>query len=145
MRAFSFNSDKGRYPHCKGAGFIDLQILFLKKIDLPCEECDGTGYKPEILDVKYKGSNIHDILNLTVSESIETFQSEERISNQLRFLDEILEGNLLEGDRPRLVSLTIDLRHNPLNIRPIGPREPLAQRPPDPHKLKEIYCTPRGA
>ena len=70
---FSFNSDKGRCPQCKGIGVIDLQISFLTKIGLSCEECDGTGYKSEILDVKYRGKNIHEILKLTVSESLDIF------------------------------------------------------------------------
>ncbi len=94
---FSFNSDKGRCPHCKGGGFIDLQISFFTKIDLPCEECDGTGYQLEILDVKYKERNIHEILNLTVSESIEIFQNEEKIMNHLKILDDIGMGYITLG------------------------------------------------
>ena len=94
---FSFNSDKGRCPHCKGVGFIDLQISFFTKIDLPCEECNGTGYKPEILNVKYKGKNIHEILNLTVSEALDIFKDEEKISNHLKILDEIGMGYITLG------------------------------------------------
>jgi excinuclease ABC A subunit len=94
---FSFNSDKGRCPQCKGGGFIDLQISFFTKIDLPCEECDGTGYQLEILDVKYKGLNIHEILNLTVSESLEIFKSEEKIVNLLKILDDIGMGYITLG------------------------------------------------
>ncbi|UCG02123.1 MAG: excinuclease ABC subunit UvrA [Candidatus Heimdallarchaeota archaeon] len=94
---FSFNSDKGRCPHCKGGGFIDLQISFFTKIDLPCEECDGTGYLLEILEVKYKERNIHEILNLTVSESLEIFKNEEKIINHLNILDDIGMGYITLG------------------------------------------------
>ncbi|UCE13405.1 MAG: ATP-binding cassette domain-containing protein, partial [Candidatus Heimdallarchaeota archaeon] len=94
---FSFNSDKGRCPHCKGVGLIDLQISFLTKIDLPCEECGGTGYNPEILEVKYQGKNIHEILQLTVSESLKIFKEEERILNHLKILDEIGMGYITLG------------------------------------------------
>lgn len=94
---FSFNSDKGRCTQCKGVGFIDLQISFFTKIDLPCEECNGTGYKPEILDVKYKGKNIHEILNLTVSESLDIFKDNEKIMNHLKILDEIGMGYITLG------------------------------------------------
>ena len=94
---FSFNSDKGRCPQCKGSGFIDLQISFFTKIDLPCEECDGTGYLLEILEVKYKGRNIHEILNLTVSESLKVFKNEEKIVNHLKILDDIGMGYITLG------------------------------------------------
>ncbi|MFX0122970.1 MAG: excinuclease ABC subunit UvrA [Candidatus Hodarchaeota archaeon] len=94
---FSFNSDKGRCPQCKGGGFIDLQISFFTKIDLPCEECDGTGYKLEILDVKYKKLNIHEILDLTVTESLEIFKNEEKIVNHLKILDDIGMGYITLG------------------------------------------------
>ncbi|MHA2245097.1 MAG: excinuclease ABC subunit UvrA [Candidatus Hodarchaeales archaeon] len=94
---FSFNSDKGRCPQCKGIGIIDLQISFLTKIGLSCEECDGTGYKSEILDVKYRGRNIHEILNLTVTESLEIFKNEEKIMSHLKILEEIGMGYITLG------------------------------------------------
>ncbi|MHA2224514.1 MAG: excinuclease ABC subunit UvrA [Candidatus Hodarchaeales archaeon] len=94
---FSFNSDKGRCPHCKGIGITDLQISFFTKIDLPCEECEGTGYKSEILDVKYKQKNIHEILKLTVSESLEIFRDEDRILHNLKILSEIGMGYITLG------------------------------------------------
>ncbi len=94
---FSFNSDKGQCHHCKGDGVIDLHISFLTKIGLPCEECDGTRYKPEILDVKYKGKNIHEILNLTVTEALGVFNNEEIIMKHLKILDEIGMGYITLG------------------------------------------------
>ncbi len=86
---FSFNSDKGRCPKCKGEGTIDLQISFLNSVDLPCEECNGTGYLPEILEVTYKEKTIHDILNLSVHEALELFSDDETIMRYLKILDEI--------------------------------------------------------
>ena len=94
---FSFNSDKGRCPYCKGGGFIDLQISFFTKIDLPCEECDGTGYLLEILEVEYKGRNIHEILNLTVTEALDVFNNEEKILNHLKILEDIGMGYITLG------------------------------------------------
>jgi excinuclease ABC subunit A len=94
---FSFNSDKGGCPNCKGAGSIDLQISPFTKIDIPCEECNGTRYKPEILDVKYKGKNTPEILNLTVSESLDIFKDEPTILKQLKILDEIGMGYITLG------------------------------------------------
>ncbi|NHI93324.1 MAG: excinuclease ABC subunit A [Candidatus Lokiarchaeota archaeon] len=94
---FSFNSDKGRCPHCKGLGIVDLNISFFTRVDLPCEECDGTGYQSEILEVKYKGKNIHEILQLTVSDAIEIFKNEEKILKYLSILDEIGMGYITLG------------------------------------------------
>lgn len=94
---FSFNSDKGRCPHCKGDGVIDLQISFFSRVDLPCEECNGTRYKPEILDVKYKGKNIHEILKMTVTESLEVFKTDETILKHLQILDDMGMGYITLG------------------------------------------------
>ncbi|MFQ6125323.1 MAG: excinuclease ABC subunit UvrA [Candidatus Heimdallarchaeota archaeon] len=94
---FSFNSDKGRCPQCKGSATIELQVSFFTKIDLPCEECNGTGYKPEILDVQYNGKNIYEVLNLTVSEALEFFQNNEKIRTLLQLLEEIGMGYITLG------------------------------------------------
>ena len=55
---FSYNSDNGRCPSCKGTGETDLQISFLSSFTIPCKECKGLRYKPEILEVKYKSKTI---------------------------------------------------------------------------------------
>ena len=94
---FSFNSEKGRCPTCKGEGTIDLQISFLSSVDLPCEECGGTGYLPEILEVLYKGQTIHDILNLSVRDALEVFTEDEIIMKYLSILDEIGMGYIKLG------------------------------------------------
>lgn len=94
---FSFNSNKGGCPNCNGAGSTDLQISFSTKIDLPCEICNGSRYKSEILDVRYKGKNIHEILNMTVSESLDIFNDEPAILKYLKILDEIGMGYITLG------------------------------------------------
>ncbi|MFX0100994.1 MAG: excinuclease ABC subunit UvrA, partial [Candidatus Hodarchaeota archaeon] len=94
---FSFNSDSGRCPQCKGLGTKDLQISFLSSVDIPCEECNGTGYKSEILEIEFNGKNIRDVLNLTVSEALELFDGEEKITRILGILDEIGMGYITLG------------------------------------------------
>ncbi len=94
---FSYNSDKGRCAKCKGEGTIDLQISFLTSVDLPCEECGGTGYLPEILEVTYKEKNIHEILNLSVRDALEVFSDDETIIRYLKILDEIGMGFIKLG------------------------------------------------
>jgi len=94
---FSFNSDKGRCLSCKGYGVVDLQISFLSDIEIPCEECGGTRYKPEILEIKYKGKNIHEILNMEVSDALKLFKDDEKISKILGILDKIGMGYITLG------------------------------------------------
>ncbi len=70
---FSFNTDGGRCDECKGAGVITVEMQFMADLVLECEACHGKRFKHDILDVKYKGKNIDDVLNMTVSEAIEFF------------------------------------------------------------------------
>jgi len=94
---FSYNSDNGRCPMCKGSGEQDLQISFLSSFTIQCKECKGKRYKAEILEVKYKNKSIVDVLNMTVSESLELFKSQTNISNVLKILDEIGMGYIELG------------------------------------------------
>ncbi len=86
---FSYNSDNGRCPSCKGTGETDLQISFLSSFTILCKECKGLRYKPEILEIKYKGKTISEVLDMTVSEALELFRSQTNISKILKILDEI--------------------------------------------------------
>ncbi len=70
---FSFNADGGRCEECKGAGVIVVEMQFMADVILECEHCHGQRFKKEILDVKYEGKNINDILNMTIAEAIEFF------------------------------------------------------------------------
>ena len=94
---FSYNSDKGRCPSCKGQGVQDLQISFLSSFTIPCKECKGSRYLPEILEVGYKGKTITDVLNMTVSEALDIFKSQSSIANVLKILDEIGMGYITLG------------------------------------------------
>lgn len=94
---FSYNSDSGRCPRCKGSGEQDLQISFLSSFSIPCKECKGLRYKPEILEVKYKGYSIADVLDMTVSEAFDVFKPHASISSVLKILDEIGMGYITLG------------------------------------------------
>ncbi len=94
---FSYNSDKGRCPSCKGQGVQDLRISFLSSFTIPCNECKGSRYLPEILEIRFKGKLITDVLNMTVSEALSTFKSQGSIVNVLEILDEIGMGYITLG------------------------------------------------
>ncbi|MBN2152570.1 MAG: ATP-binding cassette domain-containing protein, partial [Candidatus Lokiarchaeota archaeon] len=94
---FSFNSDKGRCEACHGEGTKDLQVSFLSSVEIPCEECRGTGFKPEVLEVTYKGKNINDVLDLTVDEAVALFDDNEAITSPLRILQETGMGYVTLG------------------------------------------------
>ena len=70
---FSFNADGGRCDECKGAGTITVEMQFMADLVLECEACHGHRFKKEILDVRYNGKNIDDVLNMTIAEAIEFF------------------------------------------------------------------------
>jgi len=94
---FSYNSDNGRCPSCKGTGETDLQISFLSSFTIPCKECKGLRYKPEILEIRFRGKTISDVLEMTVSEALKLFKSQTNISNVLKILDEIGMGYITLG------------------------------------------------
>jgi excinuclease ABC A subunit len=94
---FSYNSDKGRCPSCKGQGVQDLQISFMTSFTIPCKECKGMRYLPEIMEVKYKGKTISDVLEMTVSEALDIFKTQASISNVLKVLDDIGMGYITLG------------------------------------------------
>ena len=73
---FSFNADGGRCDECKGAGVITVEMQFMADLVLECEACHGHRFKHDILDVRYQGKNIDDVLNMTISEAIQFFSSE---------------------------------------------------------------------
>jgi len=94
---FSYNSESGRCPICKGSGEQDLKISFISSFSIPCKECKGLRYMPEILEVKYKGKSIADVLDLTVNEALKIFKSHTSISNVLKILDDIGMGYITLG------------------------------------------------
>ena len=75
---FSFNTPGGRCEYCKGDGFISIDMQFMSNINIKCENCNGKRYKEEILNIKYKGKNIYNILNMTVDSAYNFFKKEEK-------------------------------------------------------------------
>ncbi len=70
---FSFNQDGGRCPDCQGDGFVKIGMQFMADVTMVCESCGGKRFKPDILEVRYKGKNVDDILNMSVEEAIAFF------------------------------------------------------------------------
>jgi excinuclease ABC subunit A len=101
---FSFNVPGGRCEVCQGDGVVTVEMQFLADVELICEECKGTRYKPQTLDVRYHGKNIHDVLNLTVHEALQFFASAPKITEKLRVLDEVGLGYLRLGQSSSTLS-----------------------------------------
>jgi excinuclease ABC subunit A len=95
--SFSFNLAGGRCETCNGNGTITVEMQFLADVELPCEECKGKRFKSSVLEVKYKGKNIAEALDLTIREAIEFFAGHPRLVRKLRVLDEIGLGYLRLG------------------------------------------------
>ncbi len=86
---FSLNVDGGRCPVCKGLGLEIVDMVFMDDIEIKCEACDGKRFRPEILEVTFKGKNIHQILSMTVSEAMDFFVSHPNIRKPLSVLKEV--------------------------------------------------------
>ena len=102
--SFSFNVPGGRCDVCEGDGTVTVEMQFLADIELPCEECNGTRYKSSILDIKYKGRNIHDVLNMTVKEALSYFAGIPKIVDKLYVLDEVGLGYVRLGQSATTLS-----------------------------------------
>ena len=72
---FSFNVDGGRCPVCQGEGTVTVPMQFMADLVLPCEACHGKRFKNDILEVRFHGANIHDVLEMTVNQAIEFFEA----------------------------------------------------------------------
>ncbi|HZQ24216.1 MAG TPA: excinuclease ABC subunit UvrA [Terriglobales bacterium] len=101
---FSFNVPGGRCENCQGDGTVTVEMQFLADVELICEECKGTRYKPEVLEVRYRGKNIHEALNLTVKEALKFFAEVPRITEKLRVLEEVGLGYLRLGQSATTLS-----------------------------------------
>lgn len=88
-RLFSLNVEGGRCPFCRGLGYQEIEMVFMDPVCVPCEECKGKRFKPEVLSLKWKNRNIHQILNMTVAEAREFFVSYPAIWNTLSFLKKV--------------------------------------------------------
>src|SRR5580698_3535666 len=101
---FSFNIPGGRCETCQGDGTVTVEMQFLADVELICEECKGTRYKAQVLDVRYRGKNIHEVLNLTVKEGLKFFAEVPKVTEKLRVLDEVGLGYLRLGQSATTLS-----------------------------------------
>jgi excinuclease ABC subunit A len=101
---FSFNVPGGRCEVCQGDGTVTVEMQFLADVELVCEECKGTRFKQQILDIRYRGKNVHEVLAMTVREAIAFFRDVPRIMNRLRVLDDVGLGYLRLGQSATTLS-----------------------------------------
>ena len=106
---FSFNVDGGRCPVCQGEGTVTVPMQFMADLTLPCEACHGKRFKNDILDVKFHGANIHDVLEMTVNQAIEFFEAHpdsttKKIIKRLKPLQEVGIGYIRLGQSSSTLS-----------------------------------------
>ena len=106
---FSFNAEGGRCEECKGEGTITIEMQFMADITVPCESCGGQRFKREVLEVKYRGKNINDVLNMTVDEAIDFFSqaggpADKRIVKRLQPLSDVGLGYIKLGQSSSTLS-----------------------------------------
>lgn len=103
---FSFNADGGRCDECKGVGTITVEMQFMADLVLECESCHGKRFKHDILDVKYEGKNIDDVLNMTITEAIEFFKAhgQKTVVNRLKPLEDVGLGYIKMGQSSSTLS-----------------------------------------
>ena len=101
---FSFNIPGGRCETCQGDGTVTVEMQFLADVDLICEDCKGTRYKQTVLDIRYKGLNVHEVLQLTVREALTFFADRPRLIARLKVLHDVGLGYLRLGQSATTLS-----------------------------------------
>ena len=101
---FSFNVKGGRCEACQGGGLIKIEMNFLPNVYVPCDECHGKRFKPEVLEVHYNGKNIADVLEMSVTEAKDFFQHIPNIYNKLKILEEVGLGYIQIGQSATTLS-----------------------------------------
>lgn len=101
---FSFNVPGGRCESCQGEGVQKIEMQFMADIELVCEECHGTRFRKDILQIRYRGKNIHDVLEMNVSDAIDFFVDEKNIINKLKPLEDVGLGYLRLGQSATTLS-----------------------------------------
>jgi excinuclease ABC subunit A len=139
---FSFNIPGGRCETCQGDGTVTVEMQFLADVELICEECKGTRYKAQVLEVRYHGKNIHEVLNLTVKEALRFFAEVPKITEKVRVLEEVGLGYLrlgqsattLSGGEAQRMKLAAHLQPA---AREIG--RPSAAQPDESRRRRRLY------
>jgi excinuclease ABC subunit A len=101
---FSFNVEGGRCEECKGAGFVEIEMIFMADVYVPCDACGGRRYKREVLDVKLRGKSVAEVLELTVDQAIRFFIRERRLGKTLWQLQQVGLGYLRLGQAATTLS-----------------------------------------
>ena len=101
---FSFNVPGGRCETCQGSGTVTIEMQFLADVELTCEDCRGMRFRQEILDVKYKGKNIHEVLQMTIREAIIFFKDSAKLVSRLKVLEAVGLGYLRLGQSATTLS-----------------------------------------
>ena len=103
---FSFNVDAGRCETCSGEGTINVEMVFMADVSLPCETCNGKRFKKEILEVQFEGKNIHDILTLTIDDAVAFFEKNKqaKITQKLKPLQDVGLGYVQLGQSSSTLS-----------------------------------------
>src|SRR5699024_1754656 len=101
---FSFNVPGGRCETCQGEGIQKIEMQFMADIELTCEACGGKRYRKDVLQVKYRGKNIHDVLEMSVSEALEFFVDQASIVNRLQSMEDVGLGYLKLGQSATTLS-----------------------------------------
>jgi excinuclease ABC subunit A len=94
---FSFNVPGGRCEACEGEGVVKVEMQFLADVFVPCDQCEGKRFKPQVLEVKYRGRSVDQVLDMTVREALTFFSSSPKVLRRLQVLDEIGLGYLRLG------------------------------------------------
>ena len=94
---FSFNVEGGRCDTCEGAGFLEVEMVFMADVFVPCDDCAGKRFKPEVLEVRVNGRNIFEVLDLTIDQAIRFFPREEKLGQALWQLNQVGLGYLRLG------------------------------------------------
>lgn len=101
---FSFNVPGGRCEFCQGSGLVTIEMQFLADVELTCEDCRGTRFRQDVLDVKYKGKSIHDVLQMTIREAILFFKDVPKLISKMKVLDAVGLGYLRLGQSATTLS-----------------------------------------
>ena len=103
-RHFSFNVEGGRCEACKGAGVEVVEMVFLADVSIPCEVCEGARFRRDVLEIRYRGLNIREVLDLTVDEAIRFFIRQDRLGESLWQLQRVGLGYLRLGQSATTLS-----------------------------------------